>query len=198
MGDRILLLNKPKGYEVTRPKSLDHKTYPGQETVYSLLPPELYEEGWVPVGRLDKDSSGLLLFVKEGFLVARLQRPGNMDKVYEVLVNGRVEEEHLKRILKGVTTPLGPLSAKAVEVLGRLGFQTSLRVTLSEGKNKQIRRIFAGLKDQEGKSMRVLELKRMRFGPIELDGEVGTWRYLSEAETAKLLGAIPPKAKKGT
>ena len=197
MTPRLLLLYKPKGYEVTRPKTLSSEAYPGQKTVYSLLPDEFHEDGWVPVGRLDKDSSGLLLFVKEGFLVARLQKPGNMDKVYEVLVKGRVEQEHLKRIAKGVGTPLGPLAAKAVEVLDRLEFQTLLRVTLSEGKNKQIRRIFAGLKDGEGKSMRVLELKRVRLGPIELDGEEGSWRYLSEAETQKLLAATPPKARKG-
>ena len=194
---RILVLHKPKGYEVTRPKTLEAETYPGQKTVYSLLPPEFHGEGWVPVGRLDKDSSGLLLFVKEGFLVARLQMPGNMDKVYEVLVRGRVQKENVENMLAGVETPIGLLLAKAVEVGDEAGLDTSVKVVLGEGKNRHIRRMFAGMKDlKSDKSLKVLELKRTHFGSVSLDIEPGAWRFLTEPETQALLRLIPPKKKK--
>lgn len=193
---RILLLHKPKGYEVTRPKALGAEGYPGQKTVYDLLPPEFHAEGWVPVGRLDKDSTGLLLFVKEGFLVSRLQKPGNFDKVYEVWVRGWVLPEHVDEALKGVETPIGVLKAKAVEVMGGAGPKTRVRVTLDEGKNRQVRRIFAAMRDQKfDKPLKVLELKRVRFGPQVLDVGSGEWRYLDETETRTLLDLIPPKRR---
>jgi 23S rRNA pseudouridine2605 synthase len=197
MAPRMLILNKPKTYEVTRPKSLDHKDYPSQKTVYSLLPPEFHAEGWVPVGRLDKDSTGLLLFVKEGFLVGQLQKPGNLEKVYEVLVRGHVQPEHVQKILEGVETPIGVLKAKAVEVRGMAGPKTRARVVLDEGKNRQVRRLFAALKDVKfNKPLKVLELKRTRIGPLALDVESGKWRYLTDSETETLLNCIPPKAPK--
>lgn len=193
---RILALNKPKGYEVTRPKAIGSEAYPGQKTVYDLLPPEFHEGGWVPVGRLDKDSTGLILFVKEGFLVGRLQKPGNLDKVYEVWVRGHVQPEHVEKILNGVETPIGVLKAKAVEVLGGAGPKTRARVVLEEGKNRQVRRLFAALKDLKfNKPLKVLELKRTRIGPLELDVESGKWRYLTDDETEALLNCIPPKKK---
>lgn len=72
MTQRILMLHKPKGYVVTRPRVPGIEEVPVGKTVYSLLPPEFHAQGWVPVGRLDKDSTGLLLFVREGPLVHRL------------------------------------------------------------------------------------------------------------------------------
>src|ERR1700690_880742 len=88
--ERILMLHKPKGVEVTRPKTPGDKKASAPKTVYSLLPPEFHAQGWVPVGRLDKDSSGLLMFVREGFLVRLLQTPGNIEKAYEVWVKGHL------------------------------------------------------------------------------------------------------------
>jgi 23S rRNA pseudouridine2605 synthase len=201
MPGRIIALHKPKGYEVTRPKVLGHESYPGQKTVYSLLPPEFHEGGWVPVGRLDKESTGLILFVKAGPLVFQLQKPGNLEKVYEVLVRGPVQPEHVEKILEGVQTPIGILKAKAVEILpsldseqipkeqrGGKGNKTRARVVLEEGKNRQVRRLFSGLRDVKfNKPLKVLELKRTRIGPLELDVESGQWRYLTDEETVAIL-----------
>jgi 23S rRNA pseudouridine2605 synthase len=196
MVERILMLHKPKGYEVTRPKTLSSEAYPGQKTVYALLPPKFHEERWMPVGRLDKDSTGLLLFVKEGFLIARLQKPHNLEKVYEVLTWGRVQPGHLAKMLAGVETPIGILKAKNVEILDESGHRTRVKVVLGEGKNRQIRRMFAGLKDgKTNRPIKVLELKRTHMGPLTLDVEPGLWRFLTEAETEALLNCIPLKLK---
>ncbi len=192
MSGRILMLHKPKGYVVTRPIEPLNST-----TVYSILPPEFHAQGWVPVGRLDKDSSGLLLFVREGFLVKLLQTPGNIHKVYEVWVKGRLCPGHLQQVLDGVQTPLGPLKAKEVEVLGAMGDNTLVKMTLDEGQNRQIRRIFACMKDMEkNKYFKALDLMRIAIGPVSLDLEPGKWRFLSDAETESLLRDLPRKAKK--
>ncbi|HTC20413.1 MAG TPA: pseudouridine synthase [bacterium] len=197
MPERILMLHKPKGYEVTRPKTIESQSYPGQKTVYSLLPPEFHAGRWMPVGRLDKDSTGLLLFVKEGALVRQLQKPHNLDKVYEVLVWGPLQSWHPEKMMAGVETPIGLLKAKKVEVLGESGPQALVRVVLGEGKNRHIRRMFAGLRDfKANQHMNVLELKRTQMGPLNLDVESGTWRFLTETETEGLLMCIPLKKKR--
>lgn len=195
MTKRILVFHKPKGCEVTRPKRPGGKIPPGSPTVYSFLPPELHAQGWVPVGRLDKDSSGLLIFVKEGFLVKLLQTPGNIPKVYEVWVKGHLRPEHLQQALSGIETPLGILKAKKVEVLGAVGPNTLVKMTLEEGRNRHIRRLFAAMKDTRlNKRFKVLELCRVSIGPVPLEGEPGEWRFLSEAETDSLLNCLPRKS----
>lgn len=196
MMERILLLHKPKGYEVTRPKTLSSEAYPGQKTVYALLPPEFHEERWMPVGRLDKDSTGLLLFVKAGPLVAHLQKPHNVDKVYEVLTWGLVRPEHLEKILSGVENSIGLLKAKVVEIIGESGHQTKIKIVLGEGKNRHIRRMLAGLRDgSTNRPIKVLELKRTQIGSLSLDVEPGLWRFLTDVETEALMKCIPPKKR---
>lgn len=181
---RILMFHKTKGLVVTR---ADER---GRKTIYDALPAWVRAEGWLPVGRLDQDSRGLLLMVREGKLVEQLTRPGAHTKTYEVWVRGRVTPEHLAAAARGVQTALGTMRAGKVEPLGGAGPRTRLRVELDEGKNRQIRRIFGALRDPlHGTPLKVLELKRTRFGPVELDIEAGKWRFLTEAETAKLLDA---------
>jgi len=185
---RILMLHKPKELVVTRPKSPDAKT------VYSLLPPEFHAQGWVPVGRLDKDSTGLLLFVREGFLVRLLQTPKNIDKVYEVWIKGRLRPEHLVKILEGVPSALGLLKAKAIHILGVVGPNSLVKVVLDEGKNRHIRRMFSGLKDIELKRFfKVRDLSRTSIGPIRLDLEPGQWRFLTADESEALLNCVVKK-----
>jgi 23S rRNA pseudouridine2605 synthase len=148
----------------------------------------------MPVGRLDKDSSGLLIFVKEGFLVKLLQTPGNIPKVYEVWVKGHLKPEHLQQVLGGVETTLGRLKAKEIRVLGVVGPNTLVKMTLEEGKNRQIRRLFAAMKDERlNKHFKVLDLHRVSIGPVPLEGEPGDWRFLTEAETDSLLNSLPRK-----
>ncbi len=180
---RILMLHKPKGAVVTR------RDERGRMTVYGLLPDWALADGWVPVGRLDQDSTGLLLFVKEGALVEALTRPGACPKTYEVWVRGRVTEEHLAAIRRGIPSPVGLLTATSIVLLGGAGPKSRLRVTLDEGKNRHIRRLFGALRDPKfGTPLKVVELKRTHIGSLTLDLPSGGWRFLDECEAKTLLG----------
>jgi len=181
---RMLMLHKPKGVVVSR------RDERGRRTVYDLLPGWVLADGWVPVGRLDQDSTGLLLFVKEGELVERLTRPGACPKTYEVWVRGRVTEEHLEAIRQGIPSPVGLLTAISVEKLGGAGPKSRLRVTLDEGKNRHIRRLFGALKDPKfATPLKVVELRRTHIGSLALDVASGSWRLLDGREARELLGA---------
>jgi 23S rRNA pseudouridine2605 synthase len=178
---RLIMLHKPKGYVVTRSDEL------GRKTVYELLPAWAFEEDWQPVGRLDLESKGLLLFSKNGRDVDALTRPGGLLKVYEIWVRGKVTEGHLAQALRGVETPEGLCRAKYVEPLGGAGPKSRLRVTLDEGKNRHIRRLFGGLKDDKfGTPLKVLELKRLSIGTLALDVPSGEWRFVTPAEERAL------------
>lgn len=177
----LFLLNKPKGYVVTRS---DEK---GRKTVYDLLPDWAYAEGWMPVGRLDLDSKGLLLFTQDSKLADRLTRPGSCNKTYEVWVRGHVTDDHLEQTLKGIKDKGELLKATHVEVKGGAGPKTRLEVELDEGKNRHIRRMFGALKDPKfGTPLKVLELKRIQIGGLKLDVESAKWRFLSEEEARDL------------
>jgi len=179
---RILMFHKPKGVTTTRSDEL------GRKTVYDCLPAWVRAEGWVPVGRLDRDSRGLLLLVREGRLVDILTGPGSPEKLYEVWVRGRVKEEHLEAARRGVATSLGTLSCTRATVTGIAGPKTKLEVAISEGRNRHIRRLFGALSDPErGTPLKVLDLKRVALGPVRLDIPSGAWRPLSEDEVARLL-----------
>ncbi|CAA6816667.1 MAG: Ribosomal large subunit pseudouridine synthase B (EC [uncultured Sulfurovum sp.] len=180
----LLALNKPKGYVVTR--SDEH----GRKTVYDLLPDWVFNDGWMPVGRLDLESKGLLLFTTDGKIGDKLTRPGNCTKLYEVWVRGHVTDEHITQAREGVESKHGLLKAK-VEKIGMGGAKTKLIVELNEGKNRHIRRLFGALKDPKfGTALKVLELKRISIGSFELNIESSKWRYLSVEEEKMLLGNI--------
>jgi 23S rRNA pseudouridine2605 synthase len=182
MAHRLMMLHKPKGYVVT---CADEK---GRRTVYDLLPDWARAEGWMPAGRLDLDSRGLLLFSREGKVLDALTRPGGKLKTYEILVRGVVTPEHVAQALRGVETAEGLCRARGVEVLGRAGPKTRVRVLLDEGKNRHIRRLFGALKDPKfGTPLKVLELKRVAIGDLVLDVPSGAWRFLSPSESALLL-----------
>jgi 23S rRNA pseudouridine2605 synthase len=171
---KLLMLNKPKGYVVTRSDEKDRKT------VYSLLPPWAYEDNWKPVGRLDLDSKGLLLFTRNAKLSDQITKPGSCLKTYEVWVRGLVTTEHIKQALKGVENSGETLKAYQVEITGGVGHKTKLEVVLDEGKNRHIRRLFGSLKDIKfGTPLKVLEIKRKRVGGLNLDVESGKWRFLT-------------------
>jgi len=181
-GPGVLAFNKPKGVVVSR------RDDRGRRTVYDLLPRWAREKDWAPVGRLDRDSRGLLLFTRDGKLVELLTRPGVCTKTYEVWVRGRVTEEHVARMTEGVSTPAGPLRALRVERRGGAGPKTRLVVELDEGKNRHIRRMFGALRDPErGTPLKVLDLRRVSVGPVRLDVASGKWRRLSYAEVQALV-----------
>jgi pseudouridine synthase len=167
-----IALNKPKGY-VT---SCDH---PGQDLVVDLvdLPDRIY-----PVGRLDKDSVGLLLLTNDGRLHHRLSHPSfDHEKEYEVSVKRPIDDgmlAHLSRgvVLKGVQTR----PARVERISGH-----RFRIVLKEGRNRQIRRMVRKMGHE------VIRLKRIRVANIRLGRlPTGAWRHLTPAEKKTLLNGI--------
>jgi 23S rRNA pseudouridine2605 synthase len=183
---RLILFHKPKGVVVTRSDNL------GRRTVYDCLPSWVRSGGWMPVGRLDSDTRGLLLLTTEGKLIERLTRPGKCVKVYEAWVRGRVTADHVHRILSGVPSRGEILKAVRVELRGGIGSKSRVVVHLDEGRNRHIRRLFGELKDPGlGTALKVTDLKRIRFGSLELDIPSGHWRFVAEAEVENSEGDLP-------
>jgi len=179
---KLFVLNKPKGYLVTRSDDL------GRKTVYDILPDWAFTEQWMPVGRLDLDSKGLLLFAIDGQINNTLTKPKSCVKVYEIWVRGHVSDEHIAQALKGVESKHGLLKALVVEKIGFGGAKTKLRVQIDEGKNRHIRRLFGALSDPKfGTPLKVLDLKRISIGSFKLDIQSGKWRYLTVEEEKLLL-----------
>jgi 23S rRNA pseudouridine2605 synthase len=180
---KLLALNKPKGYVVTRS---DER---GRKTVYDLLPNWVFDEGWMPIGRLDLESKGLLLFTKDGQIGNALTKPKGCQKVYEIWVRGHVTNEHIAEAKRGVESKHGLLKALVVEKIGMGGAKTKLKIVIDEGKNRHIRRLFGAMHDPKFRTpLKVLELKRVSIGSFELDLESGKWRYLLVDEERGLLG----------
>lgn len=178
----LFALNKPKGYLVTRSDDL------GRKTVYDLLPEWAFSDGWMPIGRLDLESKGLLLFTTNSKINHALTTPQNCIKVYEIWVRGHVRDEHIAEALKGVQSPQGLLKALEVVKMGMGGAKTKLRIIIDEGKNRHIRRLFGALKDPKfGTPLKVLELCRISIGSFKLDIKSSEWRFLSVAEEKLLL-----------
>jgi 23S rRNA pseudouridine2605 synthase len=167
-------LNKPPGVVSTA-----HDTH-GRPTVVSLVPAQgrrLY-----PVGRLDADSSGLILLTNDGELANRLTHPRfEVPKAYRAkLGGGAITDAALARLRAGVTLEDGPTAPAGVRRLG----PSAIELTIHEGRNRQVRRMC------EAVGHPVLELQRMRFGPLRLEGlKQGAYRRLSERELG-LLGAL--------
>ncbi len=180
---QLLVLNKPKGYVVTRSDEL------GRKTVYDLLPEWAFDKGWMPIGRLDLESKGLLLFTTNGKVGDFLTKPHGCRKVYEIWVRGHVTDEHIAQAKRGVESKHGLLKALVVEKLGMGGAKTKLKIVIDEGKNRHIRRLFGAMSDPKfGTPLKVLELKRVSIGSFGLDIESATWRYLSLDEEKSLMG----------
>lgn len=174
-GPVYLVLNKPMGVVTTMSDPQ------GRPTVASLVP-VAENPGLFPVGRLDLDTTGLLLFTTDGELSHRLLHPRwKVPKTYRALVDGTPDERDLKRLRDGVALDDGMTAPAQVTVLGSAGPRTRVEITISEGRKRQVRRMFSAV------SHPVVELHRTRFGPVELgDLGAGTWRELSAVEIAAL------------
>lgn len=170
---RYVLLNKPRGSVTTRSDELE------RDTVYDSLPG--LAEWLAPVGRLDRDSEGLLLLTNDTRLAAWLTDPANeVPRVYVVTVRPGITGKDLATISGGVRIGEGevstPLSARLLE--GDHATST-LELTLTEGRNREVRRLF------RAHARRVIRLKRIAFGPFELgDLAPGAWRELTPAQAA--------------
>jgi 23S rRNA pseudouridine2605 synthase len=170
-----LLLYKPKGVITS------HGDPAGRKTVYDCLGDHSH---WVsPVGRLDKNSSGLLLLTNDTELAELVTNPqSRIPKTYLVKVSARLSDEAIARLASGIELKRGgrasPRSVRRVEDRGK---HTWLEIVLTEGKNREIRRMVEAL------GFSVLKLVRTRIGPLTLEGlEVGKWRALRPAEVQAL------------
>jgi len=172
------VLHKPVGVIVTA-----HDPQ-GRPTVFELVGEETGARRLFSVGRLDMDSSGLLLLTDDGDLAQRLAHPRHgLSKEYRVTVSGVPDEAALRSLRQGVSLDGRPARALQVEVLQQQGRLSSLRVVVAEGRNRQVRRML------EGVGHPVIDLRREAFGPIRLGRlKVGAWRHLRPAEVAALQG----------
>jgi pseudouridine synthase len=182
---RYLLLNKPRGYVTTRS---DPQRRP---TVLDLL--RGVREYVYPVGRLDYESEGLLLLTNDGDLAARLTHPRHeVARVYEARVLGVPDAHDLRRLARGIPIEGRPTEPAEIDMLGEKNGIATLRVTIREGRNRQVRKMC----DAIGHPVR--QLRRVAIGPIRDSSlKLGQWRDLSEAEVKKLRAATdaPPRPK---
>ena len=152
-------------------------------TVLDLLPTELGRQGLFPVGRLDKDTEGLLLLTNEGGLAHDLLSPRHhVDKVYRVRVQGRLTEEDCRAFAAGMTLPDGTALRPASLVILSAGEESEGQVTLREGKFHQIKRMLAA----RGKPVVYLERVKMGNLPLDLALSRGGFRFLTENEVENL------------
>jgi len=166
----LVMLHKPGGYECSA-KPRHHPS------VLSLLPLPLRSRGVQSVGRLDEDTTGLLLFTDDGTLIHRLTSPKHhVPKVYEVTCKHPVSQAQIERLTSGVVLDDEPTPAvaKAAEITGEF----SLRLTLTEGRYHQVKRMLAAVGN------RVEALHRSRFGPWVLPADLapGQWRWVDAGD----------------
>ena len=177
---RVVLYHKPEGEIVSRDDP------EGRETVFDALP-RMNGGRWIAVGRLDFNTSGLLLFTSSGELANRLMHPRyEMVREYAVRVLGDLTEEKLEQLREGVELDDGPAHFDSIEDGGGQGANHWYRVSLSEGRNREVRRMF------EAVGTTVSRLIRVRYGPFLLPPYLkrGKTRELEDTEVESLMRAV--------
>ena len=181
---RVIAYNKPEGELVTRDRRVRHPT------VFAALP-RLKGRRWVAVGRLDLNSSGLLLLTTDGGLAHRLMHPSfGVEREYLVRVLGQPGAQTLRRLTEGVVLEDGPARFDALVEQGGSGANRWFRVTLSEGRHRVVRRLWSS----QGHA--VSRLIRIRYGPVRLPRDLprGQWREIDPKGLMPGREGVPPSA----
>lgn len=181
---RVIAYHKPVGEVVTRSDP------GGRRTVFERLPP-LRGTRWVAIGRLDLNSSGLLLFTDSGELANQLMHPRHeIEREYAVRVSGELSSQTRSRLLAGIELEDGTARFERIEAGERpSGVNRWYRVTLLEGRNREVRRMF------EAVGLQVSRLLRIRMGSVGLPRDLrpGRWVELTKQEIARLRSASVSK-----
>jgi 23S rRNA pseudouridine2605 synthase len=167
-----LLMNKPKDYITTAKDEKDRRT------VYELI---TLKERVFPIGRLDRNTTGVLLFTNDGFLASKLMHPSSeVKKEYHVSLDHSLDEGHRDKLMKGIYLEDGKTAPAGVEPIPGTK-NKEVVVTIHEGRNRQVRRMFETL------GYEIMKLHRISFGGVTAGGVArGKWRFLTDSEIKKL------------